>query len=117
MKVALRQSRRLSKRLIRLSSHTFGQHLADVLWRAVKKHYRQPGPWGKQKMAKTKIYRVVIEMKRNGWAWTPTDPQGRVKLEGGKSGYSRSDVAVRGARRACGATVKIAHRRPGHPLG
>ena len=60
-------------------------------------------------MGSVKVYRVVVEQQRNGgWKWTPTDAQGKVKLAGGRSDYGRKHDAVRGARRACGAKIRIA---------
>lgn len=59
-----------------------------------------------------KVYRVVVKRDAGpagGWGWTPTDAQGRVKLAGGRAGYSRKSDAARGARRACGAKVRIAY--------
>jgi hypothetical protein len=56
----------------------------------------------------SKVYRVEVERQPNGlWKWTPTDAAGRVKLDGGWTDYNRKADAVRGARRRCGATVKI----------
>lgn len=57
----------------------------------------------------TKVYRVVVRKRADGWGWFPTDAIGRVNISGGVSGYTRKDSAVRGARRACGSKVKIAY--------
>lgn len=55
-----------------------------------------------------KVYRVVVSQTSAGWRWQATDAQGRVTFDLGKSGYTRKADAVRGARRACGANVRIA---------
>lgn len=56
-----------------------------------------------------RVTRVEVSRGRDGWDWVPTDAQGRVRIGVGKRGYSRRADAVRGARRACGATVRIAY--------
>ena len=62
-------------------------------------------------MAAAKVYRAVVERQADGgFKWTPTDAQGRVKRGEGATDYTRRHDAVRGARRACGAKIRIDHR-------
>lgn len=54
-----------------------------------------------------KIYRVIIGQRRSGWYWQATDAQGKTRLAQKRTGYAAKRTAVRGARRAAGARVKI----------
>lgn len=54
-----------------------------------------------------RVTRVRITYRSDGWAWQPLDPQGRIVRGEGASQYSRKASAIRGAKRACGATVRI----------
>ncbi len=54
-----------------------------------------------------KVHRVVVGKSRSGWFWQATDPQGKTKLAQKRTGYAEKRNAVRGARRACGAGVRI----------
>jgi len=77
--------------------------------RVVRMEFVEGKPKGGRMASGAKVYRVVVEQQRSGgWKWTPTDAQGKVKLAGGRSDYGRKSSAVRGARRACGAKIRIA---------